>query len=45
MRHMVAMVTGFVEKYNGICLFHYCGKFHIGTMNQTVLRREFVKLV
>ena len=27
------------------CLFHFCGKFHTVTMNKTVFKGEFVKLV
>ena len=27
------------------CLFYFYGKFHAGTMNQTVVRKEFVELV
>ena len=43
------MVTGFLEKkYDVMILWRFiyvCGKFHTDTINQTVIRNEFVKLV
>ena len=42
------MITSFGKKYNEMnlwCLFHFCGKFHTVTMNKTVFKGEFVKLV
>ena len=48
MHYMVPMVTGFLEKNDEMILrrFIYCyGKFQTDTMNQTVFRKEFVKLV
>ena len=40
MHYIVAMVTGFLEKYDVIILRHFiyvCGKFHTDTTNQTVI--------
>ena len=49
MRYIVAMVTGFLEKkYDAMILLRFiyvCGKFHTDTINQTVIGKEFVKLV
>ena len=48
MHYMVAMVTGFLEKYDEMILrrsIYYCGKFQTDTINQTVFGKAFVKLV
>ena len=48
MHYMVAMVTGFLEKYDEMTLsrfIYYCGKFHTDTVKQSVFGKEFEKLV
>ena len=48
MRRKVAKIRGFRKQCDVMSLrglFHFGDKFHIGTMNQSVLRNEFVKLV
>ena len=45
MRYIVAMVTGFLEKYDVMILWRFiyvCGKFHTDTINQTLIGKEFV---
>ena len=48
MRYMVAMVTGFLEKYAAIILcrfIYFCGKFQTDMINRIVFEKEFVTLV
>ena len=48
MRYVVAMVTGFLEKYDVMILRRFicfCGIFHTDTINRTVFGKEFVKLL
>ena len=47
MLYMVAMVTGFLKKYNEMilrCFIYYCGKFQTDTINQTVFGKRICKI-
>ena len=46
MHYMVAMVTGFLKKYDEMilrCFIYYCGKFQTDTINQTVFGKRICK--
>ena len=46
MRYMVAMLTGFLEKYDIMILWRFiylCSKFRTDTINRTVFGKEICK--